>query len=215
MFLTLFYVAPEPVALSKHDMTKLTQTPSQTVGPFFAYGLTPAQYGFELPSLFTPVLAQPHAAGQHIRLIGQVRDGAGNTMHDAIVEISHADSQSKLPRTQKDVDSSGFAGFGRCGTGTHAQDHFVFDTIKPGIMAPEQAPFISVCILARGLLLHTFTRIYFGDEVEANLNDSVLQSLPINRRSTLIARREPTPHGAVYRFDIHMQGEQETVFFDL
>lgn len=196
-------------------MTQLKQTPSQTVGPFFAYGLTPTQYGYDLKSLFTPVLAQPHAQGEHTRITGQVFDGAGQSVLDAIVEISQPDA-SGLPVTSvADAAAKGFTGFGRCGTGTLPQNHYMFDTVKPGIAAPGQAPFINVCVTMRGLLVHTFTRIYFDDEAEANSRDAVLASVPAERRATLIAKREMTGAGTVYRFDIHMQGEHETVFFDL
>jgi protocatechuate 3,4-dioxygenase alpha subunit len=199
----------------KHTMRKLLQTPSQTVGPFFAYGLTPTQYAYDFPSLFTPELAQPQAAGEHIRITGQVIDGAGNTIHDAIVEISQADAAGQYAPTRAEEAASGFTGFGRCGTGTFAKHHYVFDTVKPGAAAPGQAPYVHVCVTARGMLVHNFTRIYFEDEATANAKDSVLASVPAERRATLIAKREVTGAGVVYRFDIHMQGERETVFFDL
>jgi protocatechuate 3,4-dioxygenase alpha subunit len=83
------------------------------------------------------------------------------------------------------------------------------------VEAPGQAPFINVCVTMRGLLVHTFTRIYFEDEAEANGKDVVLASVPAARRATLVAKREATGAGPVYRFDIHMQGDMETVFFDL
>jgi len=76
-------------------MSQLKQTPSQTVGPFFAYGLTPTQYGYDLKSLFTPVLAQPNAQGEHIRITGQVFDGAGNAVMDAMVEIAQPDGRDR------------------------------------------------------------------------------------------------------------------------
>ncbi|MDW5442440.1 protocatechuate 3,4-dioxygenase subunit alpha [Polaromonas sp. SM01] len=196
-------------------MSKLLQTPSQTVGPFFAYGLTPTQYAYDFPSLFTPVLAQPHAKGEHIVITGQVIDGAGNTIHDAIVEISQADADGQFARTPAEVATSGFTGFGRCGTGTFAKHHYVFNTVKPGVGAPGQAPYVTVCITARGMLVHNFTRIYFDDEAAANAQDEVLASVPAERRATLIAKREVTGAGVVYRFDIRMQGDKETVFFDL
>jgi protocatechuate 3,4-dioxygenase alpha subunit len=196
-------------------MTQLKQTPSQTVGPFFAYGLTPTQYGYDLKSLFTPVLAQPHAQGEHIRITGQVFDGAGQPILDAIVEISQPDASGQPVTSVADAAAKGFTGFGRCGTGTLPQNHYLFETVKPGVAAPGQAPFINVCVTMRGLLVHTFTRIYFDDEAEANSRDAVLVSVPAERRATLIAKREMTGAGTVYRFDIHMQGENETVFFDL
>ena len=199
-------------------MTQLKQTPSQTVGPYFAYGLTPTQYGYDFKSLFTPVLTQAHAEGEHIRITGQVVDGAGAPVNDAIVEINQPDAQGHIISSVEDAERKGFAGFGRCGTGTFAGNHFVFDTVKPGILSEGQAPFIDVCVTMRGLLVHTFTRIYFSDEAAANAKDEVLNSVPAERRATLVAQREMTNAGPVYRFDIRMQDSthgQETVFFDL
>jgi len=196
-------------------MSQLKQTPSQTVGPFFAYGLTPTQYGYDLKSLFTPVLAQPNAQGEHIRITGQVFDGAGNAVMDAMVEIAQPDGSGKPITSVADAEARGFTGFGRCGTGTLPQSHYEFFTVKPGVEAAGQAPFINVCVTMRGLLVHTFTRIYFEDEAEANGKDAVLASVPAARRATLVARREVTGAGPQYRFDIYMQGDKETVFFDL
>ena len=199
--------------------TKLNQTPSQTVGPYFAYGLTPTQYGYDLKSLFTPVLAQPHAKGEHIRITGQVFDGAGKPILDAMVEISQPDASGQPVLTLADAQASGFTGFGRCGTGTDAQNFYEFKTVKPGVAAniggKGQAPFINVCVTMRGLLVHAFTRIYFDDEAAANAQDAVLMSVPAERRATLVAKRQMLAGGVVYRFDICMQGEAETVFFDL
>lgn len=199
-------------------MSTLKQTPSQTVGPYFAYGLTAKQYGYDFKSLFHPELAQPQARGEHIRITGQVFDGAGQTVGDAMIEIAHVDAQGQAVSSVADAQARGFAGFGRCGTGTLAGQHYAFDTVKPGVAAPGEAPFISVCVTMRGLLLHAFTRIYFDDEAAANSQDAVLSSVPAERRATLIARRESTGAGVVYRFDIHMQDSahgKETVFFDL
>ena len=198
-------------------MTQLKQTPSQTVGPFFAYGLTPTQYGYDLKSLFTPVLAQPNAQGEHIRITGQVFDGAGNAVMDAMVEIAQPDGSGQPVTSVADAEARGFTGFGRCGTGTLAQSRYEFFTVKPGAVA-GQAPFINVCVTMRGLLVHTFTRIYFADEAEANSKDAVLASVPAERRNTLVAQRDMTGAGPVYRFDIRMQDSaagKETVFFDL
>jgi protocatechuate 3,4-dioxygenase alpha subunit len=177
-------------------MTRLYQTPSQTVGPYFAYGLAPTQYGYPFfKSLFTPVLAQRHAQGEHVRITGQVFDGAGNTINDALIEIQQCNDRGELLQTTDE-----------------------FFTVKPGAAAANQAPFIHVCVSARGLLLHAFTRIYFDDESAANAKDAVLSSVPSERRATLIAKRGLTPGGVDYRFDIYMQDSpkgRETVFFDL
>jgi protocatechuate 3,4-dioxygenase alpha subunit len=212
--------APTPRGLNKRavSMTRHLQTPSQTVGPYFAYGLVPKQYGFAYPSLFTPVLSQPQAEGEHIRLTGCVYDGAGQTISDALIEINQPDAQGQMIQSVEEAQTKGFSGFGRCGTGTLAGHHFMFETVKPGARGEGQAPFIDLCVSMRGLLVHTFTRVYFSDEAAANAQDDVLGSVPTERRATLVAVREMTNAGPVYRFDIHMQDSahgQETVFFDL
>ena len=195
--------------------TLLPQTPSQTVGPYFAYGLTARQYGYDFPSAHVPVLADPQAEGEHIRIAGRVIDGAGKVVSDAMIEIAQLDAKGREVMSDKHAAELHFKGFGRCGTGTDAQNRFIFDTVKPAAEGPRDAPHISVIVLMRGMLVHAFTRIYFDDEAKANAEDRVLQCVPEERRSTLVARREVLPSGVVYHFDIHMQGPQETVFFDV
>jgi protocatechuate 3,4-dioxygenase, alpha subunit len=195
-------------------MTTLKQTPSQTVGPYFAYGLCPQQYDFDYKSLFTHVLADREAAGEHITIIGQVFDGDGSVIGDAMIEMSQVDSNGRYPESREDIVKTGFRGFARVGTGTDAHKRFFVETVKPGRANPDDAPHVDVILTMRGMLLHTFTRIYFEDEAEANERDAVLAAVPADRRGTLIARREPNSAN-VYRFDIHMQGDKETVFFDL
>ncbi|NPC58931.1 protocatechuate 3,4-dioxygenase subunit alpha [Caenimonas sp. S4] len=190
-------------------------TPSQTVGPFFAYGLTARQYGYDFGQPFDDVVALPQAQGQHIVLEGRVLDGDGQPIVDAMVEISQADAQGRYPANIEEVKASGFRAFGRVGTGTDPDQRFVFRTIKPGAEAPGQAPHINVIVLMRGMLLHAFTRVYFSDEAAANAADAGLNSVPPERRDTLIAQRREEGGLAVYRLDIHMQGPQETVFFDV
>ena len=197
---------------------RLKQTPSQTVGPYFAYGLTPTQYGFDLKSLFTPVLAQPEAQGEHILLTGQVFDGDGKAIHDALIEIAHVDAAGLPVTSVAQASASGFMGFGRCGTGTLSDSRYEFHTIKPASAGAGEAPFINLIVTMRGLLVHTFGRIYFDDEVEANAEDAVLNSVPAERRHTLIAKRADAAGVRIYRFDICMQDSAagpETVFFDL
>ncbi|MGF6536259.1 protocatechuate 3,4-dioxygenase alpha subunit [Paraburkholderia sp. GAS206C] len=196
-------------------MTTLKQTPSQTVGPYFAYGLCPEQYNFDFKSLFTAAVADYEAAGEHISVVGQVFDGDGKVVGDAMLEISQLDSQGKYPASREEIASSGFRGFARVGTGTDPQKRFIVETVKPGRASANEAPHLNVILTMRGMLLHTFTRIYFDDEAAANESDPVLAAVPAERRTTLIARRVPGTSKTVYRFDIHMQGEQETVFFDL
>ena len=190
-------------------------TPSQTVGPFFAYGLTARQYGYDFGQPFDDTVALPQAKGEHIVLEGRVFDGDGEPIMDAMVEISQADASGRYPANADDVRASGFRAFGRMGTGTDAQRRFRFRTVKPGTESPGQAPHINVIVLMRGMLLHAFTRVYFSDEASANAADAALQSVPAERRATLVAQRQDQGGVPVYTFDIHMQGAQETVFFDV
>jgi protocatechuate 3,4-dioxygenase, alpha subunit len=189
------------------------QTPSQTVGPYFAYGLVPSQYGYGMRSLFDNRLAQPHCQGEHIRVSGQLFDGDDKPIEDGMLEVIQLDPTGAPVTSIEQARITGFRGFGRFGTGTLGQGRFEFFTVKPG--ATEGAPHISVVITMRGMLLHTFTRIYFDDEASANASDEVLRSVPPHREHTLIARRVVEPGGVGYQFDIHMQGPAETVFFDL
>ncbi len=193
----------------------LKQTPSQTVGPYFAYGLTPEQYGYPFKNTVKTALVEPDTEGERIRIRGQVFDGEGNLIPDAMIEIWQADAQGRYahPADSRGSDPN-FMGFGRMGTGTDPENRFIFNTIKPGPVGDGQAPHINVILFMRGMLLHAFTRIYFPDEAEANGKDPVLQTVPEDRRGTLITEREETQDGVVYRFDIHMQGDEETVFFD-
>jgi protocatechuate 3,4-dioxygenase alpha subunit len=196
-------------------VTKLGQSPSQTVGPFFAYGLCPQQYGYDLRSLFTEVVAQPQVPGEHITIVGNVFDGEGKPISDALIEVLQADAQGRYVESRAAALSSGFNGFARVGTGTDPQQRFVIETIKPGVAHAGEAPHIDVIVLMRGLLLHVYTRLYFADEAAANEHDPVLAAVLPERRATLLAQREPGTGKAVYRFDIRMQGPDETVFFDI
>jgi protocatechuate 3,4-dioxygenase alpha subunit len=177
----------------------LGSTPSQTVGPFFAFGL-PFEGGDRLVDPSDP---------DAIRISGTVYDGAGETIEDALIEIWQANRHGRY-RHPEDTRSElpledGFVGFGRCGT--DAQGRYEFVTVKPGATAPH-APHINVIVLARGLLRHLCTRIYFPDEEEANAADPLLSSIEDPAvRETLIARDG--------RFDIHLQGERQTAFLDV
>src|SRR5207253_4892474 len=132
-----------------------------------------------------------------------------------MLEIWQADAQGRFadPQDKRALPNASFKGFGRCGT--DAKGEFVFDTIKPGAVpdpdGKPQAPHILMAVFARGMLLQNYTRIYFDDEM-ANAADPVLALVPADRRGTLIAKRGD---GGVYRFDIHLQGDDETVFFDV
>ena len=190
-------------------------TPSQTAGPYFAYGLTPGQYGYQGNGPAGSNLLVEGIKGKPIRIEGRVFDGEGIVIIDAMLEIWQADSDGKYPGgPDQRGDNSAFAGFGRVGTGTDPENRFFIDTIKPGQVDEKQAPHLNVVVFMRGLLTHVCTRIYFSDESDANDADPVLQMVPAERRQTLIAQREETSGIPVYRFDIHMQGDKETVFFD-
>jgi len=171
-------------------------TPSQTVGPFFAFGL-PFEGGERL------------VEDGGFWIDGGVYDGAGEPVVDALVEIWQANRHGRY-RHPEDTRAelpleAGFIGFGRCATDEHGA--FRFYTIKPGATAPH-APHISVIVHARGLLRHLYTRIYFPDEEEANAADPLLSSIEDPAvRETLIARE--------LRFDIHLQGERQTAFLDV
>jgi protocatechuate 3,4-dioxygenase alpha subunit len=192
-------------------------TPSQTVGPFFAFGLTPrGQYDWV--DTISNSLVTPDVSGERIRIEGRVTDGDGAAIPDAVVEIWQADAAGRYthPADQRSLPNVTFRGFGR--DGTDKDGAFRFETIKPGpVPGPNgqmQAPHIVVALFARGMLRHRYTRIYFADEA-SNARDPVLALVPADRRNTLIAAREQRDGRTVYRFDIRCQGEGETVFFDV
>jgi len=182
------------------------QTPSQTVGPYFAYGLAAQQYHFPGVQVADGTIASEGTAGR-IRVLGNVYDGAGAPIRDALIEVWQADAVGRY-------GAEGFKGFGRCGTGTHPDACFEFATIKPGRNGAA-APFITLLVFMRGLLSHVFTRAYFDDEAAANAADPVLNQVPAERRASLIAFLQKGEGLPTYRFDIRMQGERETVFFDV
>jgi protocatechuate 3,4-dioxygenase alpha subunit len=178
-------------------------TPSQTVGPFFAFAL-PYDGAERLVSAGDP---------DAIRIAGAVLDGDDQPVDDALVEIWQANRHGRYRHLEDGhVElplEDGFTGFGRCPT--DAEGRFEFMTVKPGPVA-GQAPHIAVCVLGRGLLRHLYTRIYFPDEGAANAADPLLASIWDPRvRSTLIAR----PVDGVLAFDIHLQGERQTAFLDI
>ncbi|HXV81801.1 MAG TPA: protocatechuate 3,4-dioxygenase subunit alpha [Candidatus Binatia bacterium] len=189
----------------------MKQTPSQTVGPFYALGLTRKTMN---------VLASDTTEGEKIRIEGYVFDGDGQPVPDAMVEIWQANAYGRYnhpdDKQEKPLDQS-FLGWGR--SGTDKTGGFSFETIKPGpVPGPNdsvQAPHVNVTVFARGMLIHAYTRIYLGDE-PANETDPVLTSIKNKgRRQTLIATREEKNGKIAYRFDIRLQGENETVFFDM
>jgi protocatechuate 3,4-dioxygenase, alpha subunit len=191
-------------------------TPSQTVGPFFAPALTPGKnYPWRQPIGSDLITAD--ASGQRILIEGRVFDGEGAPVDDAMIEIWQADAAGRYAHpTDRQRPNVKFIGFGRAGTDD--QGRFSFNTIKPGAVAgPDgkpQAPHIAVAVFARGLPRHCYTRIYFADEA-GNADDPILALVPADRRGTLIANREGKDGSPVYVFDVRLQGENETVFFDV
>ncbi|WP_433469610.1 protocatechuate 3,4-dioxygenase subunit alpha [Spirillospora sp. CA-128828] len=178
--------------------TPSAATPSQTVGPFFGYAL-PYEAGPEVVPPWRP---------DAIAVCGRVLDGAGEPVPDALLEIWQADGNGEIPRRPGGIVRAGhgFSGFGRCGT--DADGGYRFSTVKPGAVG-DGAPYIAVLVFARGLLKPVFTRLYFPEDEAAHAGDPLLGVVPDGRRATLIAERAGDRE---YRFDIHLQGERETVF---
>ena len=194
----------------------LKQTPSQTVGPFFAFGLAAPQYAYSYDAIASGDLADAQTPGEHIRIEGRVIDGAGELISDAMIEVWQADSEGRYAHpADRRPSNQNFRGFGRFGTGTEPLGGFAFNTVKPGSVDGAQAPHINIIVFMRGMLTHAYTRLYFFDDAERNARDPILQNVPPDRRDTLIARRSDNGGATVYRFDIRMQGDNETVFFDV
>ncbi|MFI0512275.1 protocatechuate 3,4-dioxygenase subunit alpha [Streptomyces sp. WSLK1-5] len=185
-------------------------TPSHTVGPFYGHAL-PFPGGGDIAPVGHP---------DTITLQGYVTDGAGDPLPDAFVELWSADPDGSVPQVdgsiRRDPASGGylgrngveFTGWGRIQT--DANGHWTARTLRPGARG-RSAPYISVCVFARGLLVHLYTRIYLPDDEAALTADPLLARVPEERRDTLIARRQGE---GTYRFDIRLQGEGETVFLE-
>jgi protocatechuate 3,4-dioxygenase, alpha subunit len=185
-------------------------TPSHTVGPFYGHAL-PFPGGGDIAPVGHP---------DTITLQGHVYDGEGNPLPDAFVELWGADPEGNLPQVDgsmlRDASSGGFlgrngvefTGWGR--VQTDAGGHWSARTLRPGARG-RSAPYLSVCVFARGLLVHLFTRIYLPGDDAALAADPLLGQLDPARRATLIAQDGPL---GTYRFDIRLQGEGETVFLE-
>ena len=205
-------------------LSYLQETPSQTAGPYVHIGLIPHQAGFDIfERNFSNVLAGPETAGERIRLEGRVLDGLGSPCRDVLLEIWQANAAGRYHH-QADVQDkrldAGFRGWGRTGTDFESGLYW-FETVKPGPVIGRHghrpmAPHINLWLVARGINIGLSTRIYFADEAALNAEDPVLRMLdPPIRRETLLARREQRDGAAVYVFDVRLQGEAETVFFDI
>jgi protocatechuate 3,4-dioxygenase alpha subunit len=203
------------------------ETASQTAGPYVHIGLAPQQAGFDIfENNFGNVLVSPQTKGERIRIEGRVFDGIGTVLKDVLIEIWQANAEGRYAhpadrQAGKALDPH-FRGWGRACTDFETGQYF-FDTIKPGAVEGRNgrtmAPHISAWIVARGINLGLHTRIYFSDEDAANAKDPVINLIEWeSRRKTLVAERTDRRSDAgvaVYRFDIRLQGEDETVFFDV
>lgn len=176
-------------------MSALPPTPGQTIGPFFHFALP-----FDLDRELVP----RHSAAA-VRLHGYVRDGEGNGLQDALIEIRQADGTGNVPEVSGSMrrDGATFTGWGR--SSTDPTGHYWFSTLEPGSTTAGSAPFIAVTVFARGLLNRLFTRIYLPDPGE----DAFLASLDEAERESMIAVREAD--GSL-RFDITLQGPEQSVF---
>jgi protocatechuate 3,4-dioxygenase alpha subunit len=201
------------------SLNRLKESPSQTAGPYVHIGLTPnfaeitGVYSEDLGTM----MVNDKTKGERVTVTGRVLDGTGTPLKDALVEIWQADADGlyNSPSEVRGSADPNFTGWGRCPSHMDTGE-FRFETIKPGrVPYPDgrmQAPHITMWVVARGINIGLQTRMYFPDEEKANGEDPILGRIEHRVRvSTLIA--EKVDGG--YRFDIHLQGEKETVFFDI
>jgi protocatechuate 3,4-dioxygenase, alpha subunit len=203
----------------------LKETPSQTSGPYVHIGLMPQQAGFDIfENNFSNVLVTTQTVGERIVIEGRIFDGTGAVCRDILVEIWQANAAGRYRhpadgQEDKPLDPA-FRGWGRTGT-DFATGLYRFETIKPGRVVGRSghkpmAPHVNLWLAARGINIGLSTRMYFSDEGEANAADPVLNIVEQpSRRATLIGNREERGGEVAYLFDIHLQGERETVFFDV
>jgi protocatechuate 3,4-dioxygenase alpha subunit len=223
----------------------LKETPSQTAGPYVHIGLAPGAAGFEIfRKELGWDIAGPNASGERVRVEGVVIDGMGSPVKDALIEVWQANAQGRYAHPEGGgAVEEGFRGWGRV-IADFETGEWGFDTVKPGPVpgrmtmasgvarsvrethpdwreraherAAPMAPHLNLWIVARGINIGLHTRMYFDDEAQANARDPVLNLIEWeNRRATLIARRSMREGKPVYRFDIRLQGDDETVFFDV
>lgn len=199
----------------------LKESASQTAGPYVHIGLAPGAAGFDIyRQELGHDITGPNAKGQRIRVEGVVIDGMGAPIKDVLLEVWQANSQGHYahPEGGGPVED-GFRGWGRV-ISDFDTGEWGFETVKPGPTRGRndgvQAPHLNFWIVARGINIGLNTRMYFEDEGESNAQDPVLKIIEWeNRRGTLIAKRTESDGMPVYRFDIRLQGEDETVFFDV
>ncbi len=198
----------------------LKESPSQTAGPYVHIGCTPNFSGISgvYPEDLGSALVNDKTKGERITVRGQVFDGTGTPLKDALIEIWQADATGLYPsrnETRGKADPN-FTGWGRS-PGDMETGEFVFETVKPGRVpfadGRAQAPHITFWVVARGINVGLHTRMYFEDEADANAEDPLLARIEHQVRvPTLIAQKTGTGE---YRFDIRLQGEGETIFFDI
>lgn len=188
---------------------KFVPTPSQTVGPFFQIELTTDEHCVRC-------IAGPNVKGERVWITFRVLDGDGVPVNDAMLEIWQANANGKYNHPDdlqaKTVDE-GWVGFGRLASGEDGR--CVLETIKPGRVGYDalQAPHLLVAVFARGMLKQLFTRVYFAGD-SANDEDPILALVPAERQKTLLANPDAENPGHL-AFDVRLQGEDETVFFDV
>ena len=201
----------------------LDETASQTAGPYLHIGMYPSSAGLPVRTQEKPnVMAGAGAFGERIRIEGRALDGNRDPVRDVQVELWQADANGKYDHpddTQKKKPDPNFNGFGRA-VGDFETGEWWFESVKPGqVSEPDEqamAPHICVSVFARGINIHLNTRIYFDDETDANAIDPVLNLVDSpSRRETMIAKRISRAGQIVYEFDIVLQGDDETVFFDV
>jgi protocatechuate 3,4-dioxygenase alpha subunit len=203
------------------ELAYLKESASQTAGPYVHIGLAPGAAGFEIyKQELGHDITGPNAKGERVRVEGRVIDGMGAPIKDVLIEVwqANADGHYAHPEGGGPVED-GFRGWGRV-ISDFDSGEWGFETVKPGKTRGRnvgtQAPHLNLWIVARGINIGLNTRMYFGDETEANAADPVLNLIEWeHRRATLIAARTEEDGTTVYRFDIRLQGDNETVFFDV
>ncbi|WP_293574380.1 protocatechuate 3,4-dioxygenase subunit alpha [Phaeobacter sp.] len=190
----------------------LSETASQTAGPYVHIGLSPNAAGFDIyDKELGADIAGPNAKGQRIRVEGTVWDGQGESVKDVLIEIWQPNSDGNFAHS--DAVEDAFRGWGRV-ISDFDTGAWGFDTVRPGASGQE-APHLNLWIVARGINVGLHTRMYFPDDSDAHLTDPVLNNLDHDQRATLVAAGDATSDLATYRFDIRLQGDAETVFFDI
>ncbi len=205
------------------DIGRLKESPSQTAGPYVHIGCTPNFTGIEgiYEEDLGTRMVNDETHGERILVTGRVIDGTGTPLRDALLEIWQADSAGfyNSPEELRGDADPNFTGWGRCPTDMETGE-YRFETVKPGRVpfrdGTLMAPHITFWIVARGINIGLHTRMYFSDEETANAEDPVLSRIEHrNRVPTLIGERSESDGSVSYRFDIRLQGEDETIFFDI